>query len=82
MEVFKKCPVCHGSVHVVQKKIAMDMPNPGQLIIEARCGECKSCGEEFFDEKMAKKFGKAADSAIKKASKEKPIKVHTGSIIV
>ncbi len=80
--MIKDCPFCDGKIKIIEKKVVMEMPNPGQIVVETKCGECQKCGEEFFDEKMSKTFAKEADSAIKRSKKEKPIHIHTGSILI
>lgn len=80
--MIKKCPICTGNIKVVKKKIVLSLPNPGELVIEATCGECQKCGEEFLDEKQSETFAKKVDENIKKIKDKKPIHVPSGSIII
>ena len=77
-----KCPLCSGELKTVHKKILIDMPNPGQLLVDRTFQECQRCNGGFFDEKDSKEFGKELKDSIEKAKKNKPKRLPSGSFIV
>lgn len=68
--MLKKCPICGGKIKLVQKKLLLGTPNPGQLLIETKCGECQNCGEDFFDENQADTFAREIDKEMKEVKKD------------
>ena len=80
--MLKECPICKGKVEKATRKILIRAPNPGQLLIEAECGECKSCGEKFFDEKQSKVLATRIDVEIKRLKEKEPCMIPSGTLIV
>ena len=61
-----ECPICNGEVTELEKDISIRIPNPGEVIINSSCFECRHCREEFFNEKQAGDFAKKLDAEILK----------------
>ncbi len=80
--MLKKCPLCEGEIKLVEKKVLISVPNPGELLVDAVCGECKNCGERYFDEEQADIFTKELDKEVKKVEGKQPLKLSSGTLII
>lgn len=80
--MLKKCPLCEGEIKLVEKKVLISVPNPGELLIDTTCGECKNCGEKYFDEEQADVFAKKIDKEVKEAEGKKPLRIGSGTLII
>lgn len=80
--MLKECPICNGRIKRVEKKILISTPNPGELLIDAECGECEKCGEKYFDEKQSDTFAKKIDKEIKETEGTQPLKIGSGTLII
>ncbi len=80
--MLNKCPYCGGELKAVHKKVGIDMPNPGQILVDGKFHECQNCHEGFFDEKESKDFSQEICKAVKKAKNSKPKKLPSGSFII
>ena len=78
-----KCPICEiGDLNEVMKKTCIELPNPGQIVIEAKMRECNKCGEILLDEKEAPLFAKKLGILIKHEEKSRRIEIREGDILV
>ena len=81
--MLKQCPLCKGKIELVEKKILISVPNPGeQLLIDAKSGQCQKCGERYFNEEQADIFTKKIDEEREKVEGKRARKISSGTLII